>query len=218
MADAVNPYAPPTAEVDAPHAAGEVYRDGKLLRMDRNATLPSRCVACNAPAPRRVDRTLYWSPFGWRLAAWGIPVLLALLAFANGVVATFAMTAFWPAVILLAIVNVIVRRKLDLEIPLCIRHGRVRSATTWAIWGAIVSALALFFAVASDLNRIPGDRVGSVGLGLVLVMGIAGLVRTFSAADRVALQRLDAQRAWLKRTGAPFRASFPETPEPPSTP
>ncbi len=212
MADAANPYAPPTAEVDAPHAAGEVVRQGDLLRMDRNATLPSRCVSCNAAAPRRVDRILYWSPVGWRLAAWGIPVLLILLVFADGMVSTFAVTAFWPAVILLAIVNAIVRGKFALEIPLCVRHARVRSATTWVIWSAILSGLALFVAVASDLNRIPGDIIGNVGLGLVLVMGVAAMVRIFSAADRVALKRLDPQRAWLKRTGAPFRASFPEAP------
>jgi len=214
MVDAVNPYAPPTAEVDTPHEAGEVCREGKLLRMDRNATLPSRCVACNAPAPRRVDRTLYWSPVGWRIAAWGIPALLLLLLFSGGDIAVISITAFWPTVILLAIVNAIVRSKLELEIPLCARHARVRSATTWAIWSAILVSVGLVFAVLSDLDRIPAEIVGYAGLGLVGVMAIASLVRIVSAADRVALKRLDAQRAWLKRAGEPFRASFPEAPGP----
>ena len=214
MADAVNPYAPPTTEVDAPHGAGEVWREGKLVRMDRNATLPSRCVACNAPAVRRVERTLYWSPVAWRVAAWGIPVLLILASAAAAEIAIIAMSAFWPAVILIAIANAIVRRKLVIEVPLCLRHARMRSATTWLIWGAILATIGLAAAVLSDFQRLPGSTVGQLGLGLVLLMGVIGLVRAFLPADRVALKRLDARHAWLKRTGAPFRDSFTDAPGP----
>ena len=71
----MNPYAPPKASLEAV-VPGAVWRDGKLVRMDRQGALPDRCVVCNEHASKRIARTLYWSPTAWRIFCWVAPVAL----------------------------------------------------------------------------------------------------------------------------------------------
>lgn len=67
----INPYAPPVADVDAGfrHAGPTegVWRNGNLLIMRRNASLPERCVKCNRPATHSRLQKLSWHPAGWYL-------------------------------------------------------------------------------------------------------------------------------------------------------
>jgi hypothetical protein len=41
---------------------GEVWREGSLLVMSERASLPDRCVRCNAPASEQLKRKLVWYP------------------------------------------------------------------------------------------------------------------------------------------------------------
>ena len=59
-----NPYRTPTPSEGPSFAASPtpgVWREGKMLRMARGATLPKRCIRCNAPTEARIRRELSWS-------------------------------------------------------------------------------------------------------------------------------------------------------------
>ena len=49
-----NPYAAPVTDITRPALEGEIWRDGKVLVMTRQAWLPDRCVKCNAPTTYRL--------------------------------------------------------------------------------------------------------------------------------------------------------------------
>ena len=58
--NAVNPYAPPKADLDL-FLEGQYWRDGKTLVLRRNSALPPRCVKCNAVADGEAAvRKLRW--------------------------------------------------------------------------------------------------------------------------------------------------------------
>ncbi|MBM3990536.1 MAG: hypothetical protein FJ298_05940 [Planctomycetes bacterium] len=114
-----NPYAAPQAELlHSPEVRGRVWRDGKLLRLEKGAQLPQRCVRCNAPAEVHIDRKLCWHSPWW-----------ALLIFAG--------------VLTYAIVALIVRKRADVRIRPCDEHARARRRTLLGL-----GALALFGVVA----------------------------------------------------------------------
>jgi hypothetical protein len=209
MAEQFNPYAPPAAELDAPHEAGGVWRDGKQVLMERNATLPGRCVACNSPAlPKRVDRTLYWTPWQWRVAAWSTPPVLIALAFTG--VETAGVLVL-PAIVILAIVNAILRKRIQVEVGLCARHTRIRIALGWAGLGCVALVPCVILGVEFIGLGNLGAVIGSVSTLLILV----GFAYSFTTSQRVAVSRLTTQHAWLKGTDRAFRDSLPERPQEP---
>lgn len=110
-----NPYAAPQTELlHSVEGRGRVWRDGKLLRLEKGAQLPQRCVRCNAPAEVHIDRKLYWhSPW------WALLILAGLL--------TYAIVAFF------------VRKRADVRIGLCAQHASARRRTLFGL-----TALALF--------------------------------------------------------------------------
>ena len=209
MADSFNPYAPPEADLDAPHEAGGVWRDGGLVRMERNATLPGRCVACNAPAlPKRVDRALYWTPWQWRVAAWGTP--LAMIGLAFGGMETAGVLVL-PAIVILAIANAIIRKRVEVELGLCARHARIRLALGWAGVGCVALVMGSMFAI--DLIGA-GNLATVIGAAAVLLL-MVGIAYSFTTSQRVAVSRLNPQHAWLRGTGQAFRDSLPGWPQEP---
>ncbi len=217
MADAFNPggfdpsgfdpYAPPRAELDSEHQVGSVFRVGKTVRMERNGSLPERCVACNAAAaPKRVARTLYWVRWEWRLFIRVLPLALLGLAAAG---LELAGMVFFPAVLVLIIANVIIRKRVDLGIGLCARHWRVRRTLGWLGVGASMSIFPLVIVTLRESVLqflVPASMVATLALGIAYA---------FTGAQRVAIGRIDARHAWLKGTGQAFRESLPEDkPEP----
>lgn len=206
MAEPFNPYAPPQAELDAPRPADAAWRDGKLVRMDRDGSLPGRCVTCNAPAlAKRVERTLYWTPWQWRAVVWATPlVLLGLMSAGLWMAGALIM----PALLVLAIANAIIRKRVDLELGVCARHARLRQALGWTGIACMVAVIGLPFASP----EIGVDRISiAIGAALLALTGV-GLAYGYATAQRVALKRLTAQHLWLKGTGAAFRNALPEAP------
>jgi hypothetical protein len=203
MADAFDPYAPPTAELEARQALGAVARVGTLVRMDREGRLPQRCVGCNAPAaPERVSRTLYWTPWRWRLFMFGTPILLIALAFTGVEPAGFIAFMLVPV---LVIANMIIRKKLELDIALCERHQRIRSGLRWTSLG---STVLLFLVPILSLNS--PFLISTYLLAVVVLMLVLGASYARSAAQRVAISEMTPRHVLLKRTGAAFRDSLPE--------
>jgi hypothetical protein len=93
-----------------PPASMMLWRSDRVLVMNKEATLPDRCVKCNAPAHgQRLKRQLYWhSPYLYLL------VVINLLIY--------------------AIVALLVRKKARVEIGLCDAHRtkrRIAIALGW---------------------------------------------------------------------------------------
>ena len=200
----MNPYAAPKAKLEEAVAEGAVWREGKLVRVDRAAALPARCVACNLPAETRVKRRLYTSPLAWRLGAFATPFLLMWL----GVLleATVLMALFWPAVIVLLVVHMFVRKKFIIEAPICPRHARMRNVLMLLSLAFVVAVIALPFVWRG------ADAMLSVLWACVAALIILAIVQSVAGVQAVRLKRLSAEHAWLGGTGKPFREALPELP------
>lgn len=100
-----------------------VARQKKRLVMGKNATLPDRCVKCNAPADGgRLPRRLYWHP--------GLVYLLLLVN-----------------ILIYALVAIISRKRANIEVGLCARHRSKRRTAIWVSWGLFVASVGLFIAL-----------------------------------------------------------------------
>src|SRR6478609_9496771 len=115
MSTPQNPYAAPSAEVDYGRSAlggaeHGIYREGLFLVVPvQGASLPARCVVCNAPAHTRLHRKLYWHPAGYYLL-----ILISALIY--------------------VIVAVIVRKRAHFELGLCDQHAGRRRLGLWLGW------------------------------------------------------------------------------------
>jgi hypothetical protein len=100
-----NPYAPSQASLKRTATIGDtanVWRDGKWLVMDVDATLPHRCIKCNEPAELPLKRkVLYWHH----------PAIYLLLL-------------LW--IVIYVIVAFTTRKTIKLEVGLCAEHRRAR--------------------------------------------------------------------------------------------
>ncbi len=204
MGRPVNPYAPPSADVAGEMQQGTVGREQRLVRMDRDGRLPTRCVVCNAPAEAlRIERTLYWTPTAWRAAVAAVVVSLLVLSFAGvGVAAAL----FWPAVLLLIIANMVIRKKVTLDLGACARHRRQRAA----LRGAGIACSLGMIAALVGLFAGPGDLLGAGVLVLVVAMLVLGVVYSNVGVQAVRVARMTERHLWLKRAGKAFRDSLPE--------
>lgn len=118
-----NPYAPSRASLAgaavAPLESGGTWRDGAVLVLSPDASLPSRCVRCNEPSEEPTkSRKLYWhSPW------------LYLLILAN--------------ILIYAIVAIIVRKKAVVAPGLCSDHKRRRRNAIITAWTLLIAGFAL---------------------------------------------------------------------------
>lgn len=200
----MNPYAAPKAKLEEAVAEGSVWREGNLVRVDREGALPARCVVCNVPAETRVKRRLYTSPLAWRLGAFAAPFVLMFLGIA--LQATMLLMLFWPSVIVLLVVHLFVRRKFVLEAPICARHARLRSVL-------LVLSILLVCAVIALPFSWAGTQAMVTGLwACVAALILLALVQSIAGVQAVRLKRLSAEYAWLGGTGKPFREALPELP------
>ena len=174
--------------------------------MDRTGALPDRCIVCNADAGgHRVTRKLYWSPLSWRLVAVATPFVVMGI----GIAAQIPLLAvlFWPMVLVMMTVHTFVRKKLELEIGMCRVHQRWLAGVRW------VSALFIVGVLASmALWRTHPGLAGTLLLGSIGGMVVAGIAQGVAGVQAVALNRLDQKHAWLSGAGRRFRETLPELP------
>jgi len=200
----LNPYAAPRAKLEEAVAEGSVWREGNLVRVDREAGLPSRCVVCNLPAQTRVRRRLYTSPLAWRLGAFAAPFVLMFLGIAFQ--APMLMVLFWPSVIVLLVVHLFVRRKFVLEAPICVRHARQRTVLLILSILLVCAVIALPFGWSGTAAMINGLWA------CIAALVVLAIVQSIAGVQAVRLKRLSAEHAWLGGTGKPFREALPELP------
>jgi hypothetical protein len=146
---AENPYAPPKADL-SPAANAELeglWRDRRLLVMNREARLPPTCVKCGDPEVRRLKKTLYWHHPA---------VYLALIV----------------NVLIYAVLALVLRKSAKIEVPLCRRHNHRRSmmlavGATLCVAGAGGCTAAVAREDAFLLWSVLGAVVGAI----VMILG-----------------------------------------------
>jgi len=159
-----NPYAAPSAEVDSERPAPDgsehgIYREGAYLVIPaRGASLPGRCVVCNAPGQTRLVRKLYWHPGGY--------YFLILIS-----------------VVIYAIVAVIVRKRAHFELALCDRHARRRRL---GVWLALLGCACFIGVLVASVTDVKSELLFLLlALGLVACPIAALLLMRVVTAHRI---------------------------------
>jgi hypothetical protein len=145
--DKHNPYAPSAASLAgaAVHCAesGGAWRDGAVLVVTREASLPPRCVKCNEPAEEPTKtRKVYWhNPWLYLL------ILLNLIIY--------------------AVVAAIVRKKALVAPGLCAAHKKRRRIGIGIAWALLIAGVALL------MVGVKSGGPGSIAGGLLLILTAA---------------------------------------------
>lgn len=184
-------------------AAGNVWREGRLVRLERSAALPERCIVCNQPAAKRVTRKLYWSSRAWRSGAALTPFVILALGIASDSIGVLLL--FWPSVIALVIANFFVRKKVQLALGVCERHGRLRTALQVLSVGAMA-------AVGVVISTWDGAYSPMLAFAAIAALVVLAVVQSLVGVQAVSVKRLSEEHAWLGGTGRPFREALPELP------
>lgn len=193
-----NPYAPPKEYVFAdnhPQAGSPfepgtepvgLWRQGRLLVMDKSARLPDRCVKSNEPATRRLRRNLYWHH-----PAIYLTILLHLLIY-----------------ILLAL---ILRKTATIYVGLSDRYFAKRRRAMLIGWVLAVLSIALIGIgignVEPGAGPVPAVLIVS-GVFLFLGALLYGLI----GSRMVVAKRISDRYVWLKGVHPEFLADLPPWP------
>jgi hypothetical protein len=161
-----------------------VWRDGNRLITTSQASLPPRCVKCNAEA----DGSFKFRTFWWHHPALALLILAGILIY--------------------AIVALIVRKKAVVEVGLCRRH---QSRRVWLIsltWLMALGGLALMIGGPILAAEFRKDWLIGVGLPGGLVMLILSIIP--GTLSRVMVPtKIDDRYAWFKGCGVEFLSQFP---------
>jgi hypothetical protein len=185
-----NPYAPSRASLEADNStrpghrlSESVWREGKVLIMVPDSTLPDRCVKCNQPADE---------PTKARKVYWHHPAVY-LLVLIN--------------VLLYAIVGVIVRRRAVVAPGLCAEHKKRRRMAILLGWVGFITGIALLTWGFRD-STVGGGQFLVTGILLVLLSILASII----LARIVYAQKIDRSYVRLKGCGPEFLDTLPRFP------
>ncbi|MDB5888568.1 MAG: hypothetical protein JWM03_1440 [Rhodocyclales bacterium] len=182
MTEQFNPYAPPRSVIEEQplHSDNVAWRSGKVLILRRDGALPHRCIKCNLPARQPIKTfKLYWHH-----PAWYLLVLLNIIFY--------------------AIVAMVVRKRVEIQIGLCQHHFRRYRLGRWIGWGGSLGMLTI--AMIGAANNATGILVlGCLGVLVSLIFGIV--------LSRVAHPtRIDSEYIRIKGSGREFLSTLPEFP------
>lgn len=183
--DARNPYAPTPASLESGtssvHAeTAGVWRDGNVLVMQPHASLPHRCVKCNAAADQPIrERKVYWHH----------PGIYALILI---------------NLIIYAIVALIVRKKAIVSPGLCLEHKQRRRNAFIVGWAGFALGIGLFFAAGATESE-NGPVYVLAGIISILVGIVWGIV----FGRIVYAKRIDEVYVRLTGCGTLFLDSLP---------
>lgn len=179
---AVLPYATPLAA----GPSDLILREGSVLIVPREVSLPDLCVKCNAPAAGwRLRKTLSWhSPW------------VALLILVN--------------LIVYLVVALVLQKRAKVEMGLCPVHRAKRRNAILIVWLLVMAGFGMIVgAIMWGTEARYGDYrplwLGLAG-GLVLIFD---LVYGTLFARTLTPKRIDDRFAWLKGCGEDFLANFP---------
>ena len=186
----LNPYAPPataaptTASVMPDGQAG-IWRQGKTLVMERQATLPDICVKSNQPTEGyRLKRNLSWHHPGW-----------ALLVIIN--------------IPIYAVVALMVSKRSVVHIGLSDAWRRRRLRRIWLAW------LCVLLAVVGGVAGVWIAENGEESIGVPMLLGsvvvfFGGLLYGMISARLIRAKRIDKKLVWFNGAHPDFLNRFPE--------
>jgi hypothetical protein len=169
---------------NAAAATTGIYRDGKNLIVTRGAELPLICVRCGRPATGgRLLKKYYWHP------RWLFILLL-------------------PGIVWYVIAALIVRKRMDLAVPLCaehrLRYQNMRLASILMMIGSSIFVIVSFF-VSADHLIYP-----MVAFFLLL---LAGFITWLVAGLFLAPKFIDSSIGVFSGPGEQFLAQLPPKPQ-----
>jgi hypothetical protein len=119
-------------------------RSGKKLIIPRGSSLPAQCIKCGSAAQAPWRKTFYWHA----------PWLYILI--------------FFPGLLIYAIVALIVRKKMELNVPLCDQHHSDRKR--YSLIGALMLiGFAPVGLVLGGAFNVDAGWASLVALGMFLV-------------------------------------------------
>ena len=186
-----NPYAPPESELELATEAQAVWRDGKLLVMQKGAELPARCILCNAAADRTKTRRVFY------LNTWLQVAMLVAFLLTRGL-----------ALLPILIVSLVFRKSAKIGIPLCAFHWRRR------FWTTLTTLALLFAAIGVGLvAAVEADFQGALFF-VALVIFVAAFALAMVRGQMLRAKKIDKTTVILKGAKPPFLDSLPQYPAP----
>jgi hypothetical protein len=169
---------------NAAPASAAAYRDGKKLIVMRGAELPLICIRCGQPATGGLMlKKFYWHE------RW---IYLLLL----------------PGVIWYIIAALILRKRMDLAIPLCVQHRyryqQLRLMAILMMIGSSIFVIASFF-VSADHLIYP--------MLTFFVLLLAGFITWLVTGLFLTPKFIDASLGVFSGAGEPFLAQLPPKPQ-----
>lgn len=167
----------------APAVVPAACRNGKRLVVSRGAALPANCVKCGAPAQRPWRKKFYWHH----------PAYYLLIL---------------PSLLIYAIVAIIIRKSMELNVPLCeIHHGERRRYNILAavlMLGAVPAGFIIgeFFSAGAGIGWLVGA-----------LMFIAGAVFLAIAGSFLRPVKIDERGAIFTGAGENFLQLLPPEPQ-----
>ncbi len=155
-------------------------RRGKDLNVPRSASLPANCLKCGAPATVPWRRKFYWHA----------PWLYVLILF--------------PGLLIYAIVALIVRKQMELNLPLCDSHHadrkRYKTMALVMILGCIPAGILLGYA-SEALGWVTGSAMFVAAIVFYALCGL-GMRAT----------KIDDNGGTFRGAGPAFLDLLPEQP------
>jgi len=189
-----NPYRAPIAHdiVDLPDTStGSIWRDGKLLVVEKGARLPPICVKTSTPAQIEIFRKFYWHS-QWLYVLVIVQILIYIIA------------------------ALAVRKQQDLTIPLSEAAAKKRSSGIMSGWLAGGVGFALFVVamiLAADSNMSGTVAVLCVALGFIgIFLSLAGLALGLPASNILTAKKITDQAGWFRGVHQDYLQSLPVLP------
>jgi hypothetical protein len=188
----VLPYAGPATGAAPQFLQPYAWREDAMLVVPAMASLPPRCVKCNAEVAgekgsRRITLKLTWHH----------PALYVLIL---------------PGLLVYAIVALCVQQKATVQISLCPTHAAKRSKWLLFAWtSAVIGIGGMIFACAGGSALAHHSDMWPLwvmlgGILLAIVGGIVGIVGSRALTPK----RMERGYAWLNGAHPDFVALFPD--------
>lgn len=176
---------PSTRAHDRPIEERPYWAEGARLIVRKGATLPERCVRCNAPAEAYFKRTFRWhAPWPYVLILWGFLIYVLVALFGT--------------------------RRMNLRVPLCAHHAEIfrfgRRLQTVGFFGILVLFPGIILYRHWDLAW-PIDLAAVLGTAMLLLL--AAMIIGSSMTSTIKADQITATHGRFT-AGAAFLASCPD--------
>ncbi len=164
-------------------APGSIYRSGNQLEVSQGAVLPPYCVKCGQPSEGEpIARVFQWHPQWVYVTVLVSPIIYLIIA-------------------------LIVRKKINLDVPLCADHKSQRTKNLWIglllLLGCIPAGIVLGGTVGGDAGMGAGILVGTAAF-------IAGVIFLGPGRAMLSPRFIDNTRATFRGAGEVFLNMIPE--------